>query len=80
MAQGSEEGSLQGDTARDETTSALWIDPIGCVMGNEEERSRLGGGDSPDGREYRDQMSSAQQALRERSMQSHDMRQLASDE
>ena len=49
------------------------------MTGYEEERAQLGGGNSPDGREYRDQMSSAQQALRERSMQSHDMRQLASD-
>ena len=47
---------------------------------HEEEHERLGGADSPDGRDYLDQMSSAQQALRDRSMQSHDMRTLDSDE
>lgn len=70
---------MEGDSARDQTTSALWIDKGDRQNVYEEEHDRLGGGDSPDGRDYHDQMSSAQQALRERSMQSHDMRTLASD-
>lgn len=78
--QGSEPGgaSMDGDTARDHEAS-LWMDQTGREGVYEEEHARLGGADSPDGRDYHDQMSSAQQALRERSMQSHDMRTLASD-
>lgn len=70
---------MEGNAARADAAAALWMEQGGRQTVYEEEHDRLGGGDSPDGRDYHDQMSSAQQALRERSMQSHDMRTLASD-
>ena len=73
---GSQGGSIDGENpARDEPD--MWRESRQAVY--EEERGRLGGADSPDARDFQDSMSSAQQAMRERSMQSHDMRTLASD-